>query len=227
MALSKKITQLLARLERDVERTTYAMLKAGNSSKDIQKAIANILSELNIYSVLRSELYGDADNAVQLALSKAERQYNWVLTHSQQSTVYNAVLSSTNNVLANAGQLDVRITERVAVMIANGTEKGNSRSAIVNDVAAAVKRGAFVVSTWENTARAGMATTSNVAIAKAVGVSRMKFVGAGAQRQFCKDNLDVIRTIAEWQQLSNGHGLPVLQYCGGYNCVHTLEPVIE
>ncbi len=46
-------------------------------------------------------------------------------------------------------------------------------------------------------------------------------------RSFCANNYGKVKTIEEWNKLSNGQLSPVSQYMGGYNCRHVLVGVVD
>ena len=68
--------------------------------------------------------------------------------------------------------------------------------------------------------------------AEEAGITRFKYAGPPADRPFCQVRLKeaaggVTYSIEEMRRLSNGQGLPVELYCGGYNCRHQWLPVVE
>jgi len=68
--------------------------------------------------------------------------------------------------------------------------------------------------------------------AEELGFDLMIYLGPTDKitRPFCRKLLNrdpAIYTIAEIKAMSNGQGLPVLEYAGGYNCRHQWRPISE
>lgn len=49
----------------------------------------------------------------------------------------------------------------------------------------------------------------------------------GKTRPFCKGLLGKAYTSSSMSRLNNGAGLPVREYCGGYNCRHSWSPMVR
>lgn len=92
-----------------------------------------------------------------------------------------------------------------------------------------------ITSEFENTTALALDTaisgfeqeTTNM-LASDSGITDFEYVGPddNVTRDFCAEHLGQVKTLEEWDQLDNGQIDPVSIYCGGYNCRHTLEPVI-
>jgi hypothetical protein len=81
--------------------------------------------------------------------------------------------------------------------------------------------------TAANTAKAGFQTINAFAGAERAGVNKFKYIGAQAQRPFCRKHLNKIYTKEEILKLDNGQGLPVWIYRGGYNCIHRWQVYVR
>ncbi|MCZ7556817.1 MAG: hypothetical protein M5R41_10500 [Bacteroidia bacterium] len=81
--------------------------------------------------------------------------------------------------------------------------------------------------TLANTALAQYDNAANVLLARQGGITRYKYHGPPAEREFCQALLSTGRfyTLAEINAMDNGQGLPVWSSCGGYNCRHQWLPV--
>lgn len=69
---------------------------------------------------------------------------------------------------------------------------------------------------------------SNVLLAEDNGIERFLYAGSliDTSRPFCIEHLDQVKTIEEWNLLSNGQGLsPISAFRGGFNCRHVLVGV--
>lgn len=77
------------------------------------------------------------------------------------------------------------------------------------------------------TARAGYDRAARVEVATEAGVERFRYAGPEPERPFCRKHFGRVYTLAELDRLSNGHGLPVRDYLGGWRCRHRLAPVVD
>lgn len=88
---------------------------------------------------------------------------------------------------------------------------------------------AFTIS---NTAAAAYDRAARFHDAAAAGVERFRYAGPPADRLFCLLRLKEAKqgmtfTLDQIRQMTNGQGLPVELYCGGFNCRHQWLPVTE
>lgn len=76
--------------------------------------------------------------------------------------------------------------------------------------------------TLANTALAQYDNATTFQLAKQAGITKYKYHGPAAQREFCKALLATGRyyTLEEINRMDNAQGLPVWSSCGGYNCRH-------
>lgn len=83
------------------------------------------------------------------------------------------------------------------------------------------------IATVVNTAKLGIAQGRVVEDALQAGIKKFLYMGPEVNaRPFCRDHLRKIYTIDEIMKMENGHGMPVIQYCGGWNCRHRWVPVV-
>ena len=94
----------------------------------------------------------------------------------------------------------------------------------VENVTATIKAQA---STQVNTGLQGFFRQSNVKLADDAGINKYEYVGPDDEitRDFCVAHLGKVRTLEEWDSLSNGQLSPVSTFGGGYNCRHQLVAV--
>lgn len=82
----------------------------------------------------------------------------------------------------------------------------------------------YHASTFLNTQLAGFDNTAALEIANLAGLKEAKYFGPISKntRQFCLHLLGIGGTYTENEirAMDNGQGLPVIRYCGGYNCMH-------
>lgn len=75
--------------------------------------------------------------------------------------------------------------------------------------------------TITNTQIAGLDNTASKAIADLALLEDGLYDGpTGNSREFCEERVGKIYTMEEIAAMDNGQGLPVIRYCGGYNCLH-------
>jgi hypothetical protein len=63
--------------------------------------------------------------------------------------------------------------------------------------------------------------------ARRAGLSEMRYTGSVRKntRTFCLEWVGQVKPISFWQELQNDTGPnPVIDFCGGWNCVHRLLP---
>ncbi len=99
-------------------------------------------------------------------------------------------------------------------------------------IGSAVERVAGVVRTELNTTISGFASSLNAHKAKDLGLNLFEYLGPDDKltRPFCNRVLSkdpAIYQRSEIEKLSNGQGLPVLIYGGGYNCRHQWRAISE
>lgn len=71
------------------------------------------------------------------------------------------------------------------------------------------------------TAKDGINQAQVIEDAQSSGIKQMRYVGPRTSlRRFCFEHVGKIYTIEEIKNMSNGQGLPVIYFGGGYNCRH-------
>ncbi len=103
--------------------------------------------------------------------------------------------------------------------------KRSMRSSDPDIAVKAVKRLGVVAErnlrTVVQTAKDGINQAQVIEDAKNSGVKQMRYVGPKTSlRLFCSEHIGKIYTIEEIKNMSNGQGLPVMYFGGGYNCRH-------
>ncbi len=78
--------------------------------------------------------------------------------------------------------------------------------------------------TWVTTGLSGVYRESSVMLASDNGLKEFIYKGPidTITRPFCRQHVNEIKTVDEWNQLDNGQITPVIQFAGGFNCRHTL-----
>jgi len=98
---------------------------------------------------------------------------------------------------------------------------------IVGRIASVSDDTARYAETWVRTATSAAHRTATEALGRELGIERYRYYGPedGATREFCRDHIDEIKTLDEWQNTMNDDGQSAAIYGGGYNCRHRLVPV--
>lgn len=89
--------------------------------------------------------------------------------------------------------------------------------------------GEFQASTLANTAVAQFDNAYMIENAQQAGIEKFIYDGTiiATTRDFCRERVGKIFTLAELENMDNGQGLPVIPSLGGYNCRHYLTPIVE
>jgi len=59
------------------------------------------------------------------------------------------------------------------------------------------------------------------------GFEHFKYIGPAPDRKFCREHYNKTYSKKEIEEMNNDQGLPVMYYCGGYNCHHQWVGVIS
>lgn len=88
--------------------------------------------------------------------------------------------------------------------------------------------GEVQANTLANTAVAQFDNAYMIENASQAGVQKFIYDGTiiFTTRDFCRDRVGKIFTLAELELMDNGQGLPVIPSLGGYNCRHYLTPIV-
>lgn len=224
--MTKRLQAILTQMQARLEQAVYAALNAGKEQGEIDTIVKTILDESNFSNMFAADLNAVATAAVEASIAKAETKYKWILTRTQQTNVERSVNILTKQTASHIVRAEQAIKEKVSRKIAEGVISGTSRADLIESIVRETGSYRTVVRTWENTSRAGYQNGASIAVAKEAGVEKFKLVGAAPERSWCKVYYEQSKPLAFWKRQNNGQGLPVVPYCGGYNCVHTLEPDI-
>jgi vacuolar-type H+-ATPase subunit I/STV1 len=205
----------------------YEALKRGDSQAQIDATVVAMLDEMNFSNMFTADLRKEADIALNKAIKRAQSKYKWELNSKQKASARQSVDQLTRQTAARIMRGENALKEKISRTIAEGIISGRTSVDIVADVVSKGSQYTVLAQTWENTARAGYQTQSNIAVAREAGVEKFKLVGASPEREFCKKYFGETHELSFWKKLNNGQGLPVVPHCGGYNCTHTLEPDVE
>lgn len=99
-----------------------------------------------------------------------------------------------------------------------------STAQAISDISDEVRKFENFSETWARTTTQGLFSQVNTSLAEDNGIEQFEYFGPidNITRPFCQDHTGEVRTINEWDELSNGQISPVSIYRGGFNCRHQL-----
>jgi hypothetical protein len=212
--------QLYARLVAQL----VAELSRGDSApreEDAVRAARLLLRRYRLEDLLQAAVF-----------DKARREAGFVLARTLPTA--GATLRVHARALADvatvAGETDERILRAVRAAYAQGG--GPSASELTGRLRAAVRATLAKADTVALTAVAGFDRAATMEDAEAAGLDRFTYAGPPGERPFCSTMLAQAAAGKTWTRteiegLSNGQGLSVLLYCGGYRCRHRWVPVAQ
>ena len=164
---------------------------------------------------------------LQSFLAQATEQYTWVsertLSQQQQSDVLQ-ILSTTGSGFATVGG---KVQQDVVREISRGIREGLPSAELEDILARKFSKSRSHSRTIANSSLQAFARADRFEKANTAGVKRFRYVGPSPEREFCRKHFRKVYTLSEINQLSNGQLSPVRLYCGGYNCRHQWQPVVD
>lgn len=159
--------------------------------------------------------------------NQARQQYTWIADRTpspEDRAATTAILATTANQFATAsGKVQIAVVNAIA----RGLASNLTRAEMANVLERELGKATAISRTIVQTASSAFGRANVFHQASDAGVTKFKYSGPGAERQFCRMNLGRIYTLDELRKLQNGQGLPVEYYCGGYNCRHRWLPVVD
>lgn len=132
-----------------------------------------------------------------------------------------------DTLLKEASLLGGSVPPKVMDIVARGLRSGWSSAEIDEQLARILRTASHRVRTLRETARAVLTTQAVLANAEKNGVQYVRYGGtANAQREFCKQHVGKVYSIAEAKTLVNGFGQNAYLFRGGWNCRHRWEIVV-
>ena len=166
---------------------------------------------------------------------EAEQQFRWIDRRRMDPEDRRRAAEVLEGAGAGFARMEGATRERLKKVVVRAIQDDDaSLEEIENRVARALSSGRHQAYTVANTARAGFDRAGTFRSAEQIRSEagedtpereeaeqlHFKFVGPPPERAFCKKHIGRVYTEAEIQRLSNGQGLPVRYYMGGYNCRH-------
>jgi hypothetical protein len=120
-----------------------------------------------------------------------------------------------------------KVNTNIVNAVQRGIRSGMTIKEMTNLIDRKVEIGKHHANTVARTARIAQNRAAKIEKGNSAGAEKYKLKGPSPERDFCRKYYGEVKTLKEWARLDNGQGLPVVPYCGGYNCKHWLEPVFD
>jgi hypothetical protein len=156
-------------------------------------------------------------------LSNIINEYDWVADKTLPDDIRKLIQTALKTLQEDFSKLDKRIDGKLSddVYKLLGTDFGQRQ--LTNMIEGVLGVSKHVVNTLARTITGGFDTIGM--IKDMADDDELEYIGPPAERDFCRMNLGKVRTVGQWKKLSNGQGLPVIIYRGGYNCRHSFGVV--
>jgi len=198
--------------------------------KDIISIVDEGISKNWTKAQLRNELskYLSTTNATKKYKDKVLDVYTKMSEYVKQKTEidFDKVKESVNNLSGQFSKIKGIANKQITDAVMKNYGKLD-RSNLVKEIKHIFGTQEYKAKTVARTATKGVSAA--IAIDKAVknGIENFKFVGPPPDRSFCKAHLGKTYTLAEIKEMSNGQGLDVLTFKGGWNCRHKWLEVVK
>lgn len=205
--MNQEIEKIMRLLRRDAVRGFKALQDFLQKLKEADKnEVRRAIAEIKRLEKMAQELF------LQKYYAKSELS----------SEAFTALEKGSNNLFKNAGT-------GVSVTTAINKALGFIESGDIDDAVLLVKKSArtarFRAETIVNTVRLSRSRSATIKDAKPA--DKFRYTGPSFKtRQFCRERIGQIFTLAEIEAMNNGQGLPVKEFCGGYNCKHRWVKII-
>ena len=190
-----------------IRRLVLSLAQKNWTTQQINKAVADFLAGQG----LEREMYYEMQKM-------AMRE--WVSYHTIDDTDRKIVAGMIIRSSHEFARIDGKIKKSVVDVVKLGYREKLSMKEFEGRLVSELNNNKNYAYTVARTTKLGFARASTVTQAIKAGVKRMLYDVPAPQRPFCAEHYKNEYTIAEIQAMSNGQGLPVLYYCGGWNCKH-------
>lgn len=203
--------------ERAIRRLVRDAIADGATASDIESRIASYLREIS----------GDlADTLKEELQAKGEEQFEWITSRTISDAARRDAIAIVRAAEGSFADMSDGVDRKVLRTVLDGLRKDERISQIEGRVRQALRSQEHVATTIARTAVGALDRADTLRKAVAAGVTRFRYTGPKPQRSFCADHYGKEYTEQEIAQMSNGMGLSVRLYCGGWRCRHYWEPVL-
>lgn len=218
--------------------TAYRTAVAGQSvTADINRRIDTYIKQSGLVGDARKELRREAKQAMAQYLrtrdALAEQRFNSQhrATESDVARINAMIAPDVERAEQRMERAASKILGRVGKLVELAARAGRPLRAIVARARSLASGADKAIKAELDTAVAGFDRTARMRGAVDAGVELFRYEGPRTNlRPFCRDTIERnggIYTLAEIQRMDNGQGLPVENYCGGYNCRHRWVPIVQ
>lgn len=192
----------------------------------LRNNIASILSNTGYYEVVDAYYSEGFQEFVDASYEFYKDAYGMSLSFTEESLQKLTAIkqASENRLLSLSDSLKSDIEQQIIRMQFGGVTGTDALSILSDQISSYMKR---YIYTWINTTSIDISTSINQFIAEDAGITKYRYTGVmdKLNRQFCRNHLNEIHTIEEWQNMQNDQGGSVWTDRGGWNCRHTFVGV--
>lgn len=213
-----EVLKRYAAIVQEVTRVVEALLAEGRPHA-VGEAVRALLARRGLATSARRALTAFASNVQSDIEAQLQAQFVDGRTLSQQSAFARDVRAMLGVTLGGFARIDGRIEKAAVRAVERGIRTGARESEIARAVERATGNSAAYARTAARTGIAGFSRALTIQSAIAAG-KNILWDGPTPERPLCVENTGKVFTYEQLAGMSNGHGLPVPYYLGGYGCVH-------
>lgn len=193
-------------IEQQIRKTARKLRMSGTNTDDILNELKELFKELS--KELKTSI-----------LSTIVKEYEWIADKTLDDDIRNLIRNALRLLQEDFSKLDKRIDAKLSNDIYGLLNRDFSQVDLNNTIESSLGVSKYVVKTLTRTITGAFDTLGFVK--DMAETDELEYIGPPAERPFCREHLGKTLTVAEWKRKSNGQGLPVLLYRGGYNCRHS------
>lgn len=203
--------------ERAIRKLVRDAIASGATAGDIEAQIADYLGKISgdLADTLREELQ-----------AKGEEQFAWITDRTISDAARRDALDIMGKAEGSYADMGNTTNRKVLLAVQAGLRQDETISQIEGRIRQTLRGQQHVATTIARTAVGAFDRADTLRKAVLAGVTHYRYTGPKPQRKFCGDHYGKDYTEAEIAKLSNGMGLSVRLYCGGWRCKHYWEPVL-
>lgn len=203
--------------ERAIRKLVRDAIARGATARDIEAQIADYLGKAtaDLADTLREELQ-----------AKGEEQHQWITERVISDAARRDAIAIMGKAEGSYADMGNTTNRKVLRAVQAGLRQDETISQIEGRIRQALRAEQHVAATIARTAVGALDRADTMRKAALAGVTHYQYTGPKPQRKFCADHYGKQYTEAEIAKLSNGMGLSVRLYCGGWRCRHYWEPVL-
>ena len=192
---------------------------------DMQRGVVSKDEGLNLIRRLLADS-NFKESRVRRVLQEAEREFEWIQARTElpyRQMMFQNIVEEAGNQYAKtkrgltAGVIDI-------IRRSNGKQTTEELESELQNVVGWNRR---YFATIARTAMSAFDSAGKIDSFVVSGFQWFRYVGANAERSFCVEHLGKLYHLTEILGMSNGQGLPVFIYKGGWNCRHQWTPEAE